>query len=480
MYSIVRIIEKSLVLVCLLVLGSCATWRPKNDILSKLETPPQYFGEKTEMAAPKITWRELFNDPDLSRLIDTALRRNYNKKIALNMVKAAQAELLRARTPLLPQVQAILSTGVERFGDFTMNGVGNYDLNKSENIRPDQRLPNPVTDVFVGLRASWEIDIWHRLKAQKESATERILATTEGVQWLNTNIIAAVANAYYELLALDAESIVVVQNIELQSRALEIVKAQKNAGRATELAVQQFQAQVLETRALYFQLQQRIVIAENALRLLMGQFDGEIPRARVLREQVLPERIATGLPTQLIFNRPDIRQMEHELAATNIDVYVARTAFLPNLTLTPFVGLQAFRPSVLFQPQSAALGVLGGLANPVFNRRGIEAERDSRLARREAALNGYYQNIVMAYLEVQTELQQIQNLRQSYTLKSEEVVALTRAVDVSNDLYVAGFANYLEVITAQRSALKAALELAEIRKFQLINVVNLYRALGGG
>ncbi len=477
MFSIVK---KSLILFSLVFLGSCATWRPKKDVLTKIETPPQYFGEKTDVATQKIAWRDLFQDPDLIGLIDTALKRNYNKKIALNTIQIVQAELLRARAPLLPQVQAVLSTGAERFGEFTMNGVGNYDLNKSDNIRADQRIPNPVTDIFVGLRASWEIDIWHRLKAQKESAYERILATTEGVQWLNTNIVAAVANTYYELLALDAESIVVSQNVDLQSRALDIVQAQKDAGRATELAVQQFRAQVLETRALFFQLQQRIVVAENALRLLMGQFEGTIPRARVLREQILPERLATGLPAQLIFNRPDIRQMEHELAATNTDVYVARTAFLPNLTIMPFAGLQAFRPGVLFQPQSAALGLLSGLANPIFNRRGIEAERNSRLARREAALNGYYQNIVTAYLEVQTELQQVQNLRQSYTLKSEEVVALTRAVDVSNDLYVAGFANYLEVITAQRSALKAALELAELRKFQLINVVNLYRALGGG
>lgn len=474
-------IKNILVLFLIVFLSSCASWRPQKDILKLKEAPPQYYGVQTDSTDRRLTWRELFKDSNLVRLIDTALARNYNRKIALNTIQAAQAELLRAQVPLLPQVQASLTTGADRYGDYTMNGIGNYDLNLSPNVPKNRRVPDPlVTDIFLGLRASWEIDIWHRLKTQKEAAVERLLASTEGVRWLNTNIVAAVASAYYELLALDAENNIINQNLNLQQRALDIVVAQKEAGRATELAVQQFQAQIYETRVLAIQLKQRVTTAENAIRVLLGQFDGEIPRTLPLQNQGLPEKISTGIPAQLLLNRPDIRQAEHELAASNADVYAARAALLPNLTINPYLGLQAFRPSVLLLPRSTAIGILGGLTIPIFNRKGLIAERDNRLARREAALNTYQQSIVTAYLEVQTELQQLDNLKQAYVLKSSEVSALTRSVEVSSDLYLAGYANYLEVITAQRSALKASLELAEMRQSQLVNVVSLYRALGGG
>lgn len=462
-------------------LNSCASWRPQRDVLTIKESPPQYYGAQADSTDTRLTWRELFKDSNLIRLIDTALTRNYNRKIALNTIQAAQAELLRAQVPLLPQVQASLTTGADRYGDYTMNGIGNYDLNLSPNVPKNRRVPDPfVTDIFLGLRASWEIDIWHRLKAQKEAAVERYLASTEGVRWLNTNIVAAVASAYYELLALDAENNIINQNLNLQQRGLDIIVAQKEAGRATELAVQQFQAQIYETRVLAIQLKQRIVAVENAIHVLLGQFGGDIPRTQPLQNQALPEKIATGIPSQLLLNRPDIRQAEHELSASNADVYAARAAFLPNLTINPYLGLQAFRPSVLLLPSSTAIGILGGLTTPIFNRKGLIAERDSRLARREAALNAYQQSIVTAYWEVQTELQQLDNLKQAYVIKSSEVSALTRAIEVSSDLYLAGYANYLEVITAQRSALKASLELAEMRQSQLVNIVNLYRALGGG
>ena len=150
---------------------------------------------------------------------------------------------------------------------------------------------------------------------------------------------------------------------------------QKEAGRATELAVQQFKAQVFGTRALRFQLQQRIVQAENSLRMILGQYDGTIERDTNWQKQTLPTTIQEGLPSHLLLNRPDIRQAEHELIATKADLVVAKAAFLPTLTLSPTIGLQSFRPISLLTPGSAAVNLLGGLAMPLFNRRGIEAER---------------------------------------------------------------------------------------------------------
>jgi outer membrane protein, multidrug efflux system len=466
-------------LLCLLVLSACKTLKPAAP-LSPAPPPVSYGSGGDSTQASPIGWRQVFTDPALSALIDTALARNPDRQMALATIRQAEAELLRARAPLVPQVQAMLSGSAERFGDYTMNGIGNFDLNRSSNVPPERRVPNPVTDIFTGFRASWEIDLWGRLKAQRHSAAARVLASAEGEQWLRTNLVAGVATMYFELLALDAEILVAEQNIALQERALEVVEAQKIAGRATELAVQQFRAQIFNTRTFVFGLRQRVQITENGLRLLLGRYDGTIPRGRALTAQTLPERIQSGLPAQLLNNRPDIRQAGQLLAAASADVYAARAALLPNFTITPYAGVQAFRASVLLIPESAALGLLGGLSAPVFNRKALLANRNASLAVEQQALLYYQRSLIMAYAEVQNELRQFDNLQNAFPLKQAEVGALQKAVEASNDLYTSGYANYLEVITAQRSALAAALELQELRKNQFINLINLYRALGGG
>ncbi len=457
----------------------CKTIKPVR--LNPVEQPPALYGMTGDtVSVERLAWRKVFTDPALVALIDTALANNLDRKMVVANIRQAEAELLRARLPLAPQVQAMIAGGAERFGDYTMNGIGNYDLNRSENVPADRRVPNPVTDAFIGFRAAWEIDVWGRLAAQRQSAAKRVLASVEGEQWLRTNIIAGVATLYYELLALDAEVQVAEQNELLQQRAFEVVAAQKETGRATELAVQQFRAQIFNTRALAIQLRQRITVVENGLRVLMGRYYGPIARGASLTDQPLPARLQAGLPAQLLLHRPDVRQAEQLLESAKADLFAARAALLPNFVLTPYAGLQAFRPSVLFLPESAALGLLGGVAAPVFNRRGLLAERNARTAAQEAAWLGYQKSLVVAYTEVQVELQQYANLGDAYPLKALEVEALNRAVEASNDLYVAGYANYLEVITAQRSALAASIELQELRKRQFLNIVNLYRALGGG
>jgi outer membrane protein, multidrug efflux system len=470
---------KSLFFFLVLLAIGCKTIQPEP--LPPLASPPPVYGAFGDsLNAERQGWRVFFTDPVLAALIDSALLHNLDRKMALANIRRAEAELLRARAPLAPQVQALLSGGAERFGDYTMNGIGNYDLNRSEFVPADRRVPNPVTDVFVGFRASWEIDIWGRLDAQRRSATQQVLASMEGEQWLRTNLVAQVATLYYELLALDAEIQVTAQNTALQERAFEIVAAQKEAGRATELAVQQFQAQIYNTRALMFDLRQRIAVVENGLNLLLGRYNGAIPRGTGLTDLYLPARLQTGLPAQLLLHRPDVRQAERLLESAKADVQAARAALLPNVLLSPYAGVQAFRPSVLFLPESAALGLLSSIATPVFNRRGLLAERNARRAAQEAAWLGYQKSLLLAYTEVEVALQQYQNLASAYPAKTSEVVALNRAVEVSNDLYVAGYANYLEVILAQRSALAASIELQEMRKNQFINLVHLYRVLGGG
>ena len=208
-------------------------------------------------------WRELFADPNLVSLIDTALQANPDLRITLQRIEIARADLRVRRGALLPQVEGVASAGVERFGDYTLDGVGNYDTNLSPNVEGKRRIPNPTPDFFLGLRSSWEIDLWGKLRQRRQAAYLRLLATERGRHLVQTQLVAEVARQYFTLLSHDNELLVLRKNQQLQERALDIVGTLKRAGRANELAVQQFRAQLLRTRALEAKTQQQIAATEN-------------------------------------------------------------------------------------------------------------------------------------------------------------------------------------------------------------------------
>ncbi|GAB2953666.1 TolC family protein [Hymenobacter coalescens] len=426
-------------------------------------------------------WREFFADAQLVGLIDTALRNNLDLQIAVQRVEQARAGLIAARGALLPTVSGVAAAGADRWGDYTLNGVGNFDTNLSPNIDGAQRIPTPVTpDFFLGLRSSWEIDVWGKLRQRRRAAAARVLASEQGRHVVVTALVAQVARHYYELLALDNELDVLSRNAAYQQRALEIIRVQKQAGRATELAVQQFTAQLLRTQSLTLQTQQRLVESENQLNQLLGRYPQPIRRGVAIRQQPLPDTVAAGLPARALLRRPDVRQAELELAAAHADVSAARAAFLPSLTITPYVGLNAYSGALLFRPESIAFGALAGLAAPVFNRTAIRADYHRAAAVDREAFFGYQKALQTGFREVHTNLRGLAYFRRAYSLKQQEAASLTRAVEAANDLYVAGRANYLEVITAQRSVLDAELEATQLRREQFLRLIDLYRALGGG
>jgi outer membrane protein TolC len=296
-----------------------------------------------------------------------------------------------------------------------------------------------------------------------------------------TNLVAEVANSYYELLALDNQLEIVQQNIGLQKNALEIVKIQKDAARVTELAVQKFQAEVLKSQSLEFDILQQIKETENKLNFLLGRYPQPIVRNTTGFSTLVPATVSTGIPSQLLANRPDIKQAELELAASKLDVKVARAEFYPSLGISAAVGIQAFKPSYLYKlPESLLYSLAGDLAGPLINRNAIKAEFYSANARQLQAVYNYEKTILNGYFEVATQLSKIDNLSKSYEFKSKQVDALTRSIDISNDLFKNARADYFEVLMTQRDALEAKLELIDTKKEQLNAVVNIYRGLGGG
>ncbi|AYA37014.1 efflux transporter outer membrane subunit [Hymenobacter oligotrophus] len=469
-------------LLSLLLLAGCKVAEPTPPRAAAV-LPAQYgpAAAADSASVAERPWREFFADARLVSLIDTALQNNLDVRMAVQRIEQARASVVAARGALFPTVSGVTAAGFDRWGKYTLNGVGNYDTNLSPNIRGDQRIPNPATpDYFLGLRSTWEIDLWGRLRQRRQAAYARLLATEQGRYLVTTSLVAQVASLYYELLALDSELDVLVRNARLQERALEIVQVQKTGGRATELAVQQFTAQMLRTQSLEQQVRQRIVRAENELNQLLGRYPQRVVRGAPIRQQALPDSVAAGVPTRLLLRRPDIRQAELELTATRADVAAARAAFLPSLTITPYVGLNAYRTSLLFQPQSVAFGLLAGLAAPVFNRSQIKADYQRATATEREAVFAYQKALQTGFREVHTNLSGLAYFRRAYAFKQQEVASLNRAVEASNSLYVANRATYLEVITAQRNVLDAELEATQLRKEQFQLLIELYRALGGG
>lgn len=445
------------------------------------ELPATFMNQTDTASLADRSYKELLPDPYLRQLLDTALRHNWDLLSALQRVEQARALHLQTRGALRPRVQGVAAAGADKFGDYTMNGVGNYDLNKSPNISPDQKVPDPfMPDFFLGLRSSWELDIWGRLRNLKEAALLRVLQSQRGVQWLRTQLVAEVSSRYFELLALDNQREILRKNIQLQQEALSVVEAQKEGGRATELAVQQFKAQLLRTRSLDAGIKQQVVAIENELNLLVGRTPQSIRRAPSLMAQQLPDVVKTGLPSALLLRRPDIQQAELELRALEADLSAARKAFLPALTLTPYVGFNAFAAARLFDPASLAAGALGGLSAPVFNRAAIQGDYNRVAAARTEALLQYQKSAATAFTEVLTGMNEISNLENQFVLKEQETRVLESAVGTAKDLYLSGYATYLEVITAQRNVVEAELELATTKRNQFLALINVYRALGGG
>jgi outer membrane protein TolC len=283
------------------------------------------------------------------------------------------------------------------------------------------------------------------------------------------------------LLALDQELAITRSTILLQENALSIVTIQKQVGRANELAVKQFQAQLQNTRSLEAEIQQQIVEGETRMALLLGKFPQQIERDSASFHRQIPALLQTGVPSDLLRNRPDIKESELEIIAARADLKAARAAFYPSLSINGDLGFQAFKTSLLFNnPESFVFGLFGGLSAPLLNRNAIKAEFNAANAYQVESLYHYQRSILNAYAEVYTAVKNFNNLVKIAEHKSNEVSVLAEAMEVSAELYRTGRANYLEVLFTQQNALSAKFELVNVRKRQLDATVTLYRSLGGG
>lgn len=425
----------------------------------------------------KVQWREFFTDPDLVALIDTALKNNQEYNIVTQEIEIARNEARARKGEYLPFVNIGAGAGVDKVGEYTRPGA----VEANNDIAPGKAFPEPLPDLLVAANVSWEADIWRKLRNAKKAAVHRYLSTIDGRNFMVTRLIAEVANSYYELMALDNQLVILRRNIEIQQNALGIVRMEKQAAKVTELAVRRFEAEVLKNQSRQFDILQRITETENRINFLVGRFPQTVARNSDNFVSLVPPVIQAGIPSQLLQNRPDIRQAEQQLAANKLDVRSARANFYPNLRITAGLGYNAFNPSFLIKsPQSLIYSAAGELIAPLINRNAIKAYYYSANARQLQGVYHYEQTILNAYVEVANQLSNIRNLQQSYDLRQQQVQALTESIDISTRLFRSARADYMEVLLTQRDALDSRFELVETRMRQMNAVVNVYQALGGG
>tara|TARA_R110002096_G_scaffold267829_1_gene461559 strand:+ start:1 stop:1197 length:1197 start_codon:yes stop_codon:yes gene_type:complete len=395
----------------------------------------------------------------------------------MQQINVAQNEVKARKGEYLPFITYGVGAEVEKVGEYTRNGA----VEKNLEVKEGKEFPEPLTDYSAGLFATWELDVWKKLRNSKKAAALEYLSTIEGKNFMVTRLISEIADSYYELLALDNQLAFIEQNLELQGNALKMVRLQKEAARATELAVKRFEAEVSKNQSHKFEVQQEIVEMENKLNFLIGRQPQPIARSSGGFIDTPMDTIYAGIPSQLLLNRPDIRQAEYELEAAKLNIKVARANFYPSIGLKAGVGLQAFNPKYLTEtPESLIYSAVGDIVGPLINRNAIKAGYNTANAKQIQAVYEYEKAILSGYIEVVNQLSKMDNLKKSYELKENQVKALTASIDLSTRLFQSARIEYIEVLLTQREALESKMELVETKKDQLMARVNVYQALGGG
>jgi len=408
------------------------------------------------------SWQNLFNDPVLDSLIAEGLRNNLDLKAAIQRVVAAEAYFNQSKAALAPSLSA---------------QAGHTYVHNSESTYPNG--PRDYNASQIKLQSSWEIDFWGKLNSAKKAAYADYLYTDAAQKAIQTRLISNIALVYYNLLALDSKLIITEETVKNNIDLVETMKILKDHGNVTGAAVVQSEATRYATEVTIPDIEQQIRETENTLCLLLGRTPGAIERGK-LEEQKAHEMLSIGVPSELLDNRPDIMQAEYGVISAYEMTNNAKAYFYPSVTLTANAGLESLDLSDLFDPTSFAANIVGGLVQPIFNKRANKTRLEVAEAQQEEALLSLKSTLLNAGAEVTDALSQYDAAEQKIELRAKQLEALKKSVDYTKELLTYGSATYTEVLIAQQSLLSAQLNNVNDHIQQLSAVVSLYRALGGG
>jgi len=407
-----------------------------------------------------LHWQDLFKDSLLQVLIQEGIDNNLDLKTAYSRINQADAYLQQSRMINYPELNG--NAGIE-YG---------RNVNNSGNI-------SHLHQYQLGVDASWEADIWGKLKAEQKTTVAALLQSEAYAQAVKTDLVAAIAKNYYTLMAYDKELSVTMKTVETWKRTVEVMKDLKKGSKVTEAAVVQSEAGLYATQVSIPDLKRNIRETENAICYLLGRDPGKVNRDSLTVKEFIP-LFETGVPAEILANRPDVREAELNFRQAFEMTNIARTYFYPSLKITASGGLSSNSLSTFFSSGALVGSIMGGLTQPIFNRRANKTRLAVALEDQKQALYNFKQKLLNAGQEVSNALYSYRSATDKIGPRTMQLNSLNKAVDYTQELVRNDFADYSEVLIAMQSLLSA--EISQVTDYLQRNeaIVSLYAAMGGG
>jgi len=457
----VKLPEQSVVVVSALFLSACLVGpdyeRPA------IELPSTYIGTQAEAESlADLQWWELFEDPQLQALVVLAIEQNRDLRSAIARVDEVRARYGVVRADQFPSVDGSASGSRGNEAELFLPGAGINEI------------------YFLGISAGYEVDLWGRYRRATESARAELLGSVENQRTILITLLSDVASTYLLLRDLDARVEIAKDTARARKDSTSIIQSRFDLGTVPLLDVNQAQIEEADALARLASLRRQAIEAENLLSVLIGSNPRPIIRGRNIEQQVFPIKVPAGLPSTLLERRPDVRAAEQRLAAQTARIGIAKSLRYPSVTLTGTLGVVSNDLSDLIDSDSKLWGVGIDILGPIFDAGKRRSQVEEEIARTEQALNAYEQTILEAMREVQNALTGIRYFREELDAREFQLVAAQSASGLSRARYDGGVTDYLEVLDSERSLFNARLAASEIRRQELVSIVSLYKALGGG
>ena len=460
------------------VMGSCKAPQLTQDEAVKL--PSMFVDESDSTTMASMSWKEFFPDKYLKAYIDTALVNNHSFLKAMEQVSVARSQMRVGKGAMLPEVMLGIGGGVQRFGEYTKDGVGNATTNTPD-LQADKHIPDPYKNLNLGVSFQWEADIWGKLNDKRRASVQRWMRSVEATRLSQTVLVCEIANLYYSLIGLDKKEYVLHLAIEKMRESQELAEELMKEGEESRLSVDQFRSRRLKLEDMLLQTEQEIAESERAFAILLGKFPFDIKRSSFEDVSSYGFPVDVGLPTQLLLNRPDIRAAEMELLASKLDASAARKTFFPSLVIGGNGGWDAFSLDKWFRsPASMVYNLAAGITAPLFKRNEVRALWEQAKSRQRTALLDYHETVLKSYVEVVDLITASEQMSLRKELKAEESRIHHRAIYNANELFKTGFAGYLDVLSADERYLDCELERIDLNVAYCKLHTMLYRSLGGG
>lgn len=467
------------------ILFSCAPQR--NYKIKEFKLPEQIRGIDTigttdSIPDIKISWKDFFKDQQLNDLIEQGLQNNFDIKKSLKNIEIYNNRYLQAKQEWLPSVNATLANPYYQFRseNFNSNPSANYYAQTGKDA--PETMFMYFSQNISNINLNWEIDIWGKIKSQKAASLASYLQTQEVQKLLQTNIVAKIAEGYFNLILLNAQLDVAKSNFELNKNTLRFVELQYESGKTTALAKQQTRSQMLVAKAMIPKLERQLMVQENDLQFLIGDLPETVSIDQSTFDELLENDIlSTKIPLEMVSLRPDVKAANYSLQIKNAQVGVAQTNRYPKLEISLVGGVNSLLPKNWFDIPGSLMGnIIGNLTEPIFNKRKLKTAYQNAKIEREQAEIEFQKTVYKAINEISDALISLNKIEEELAIAKEQLDTAKLSNEQATMLFNSGYATYLEVINSQRVSLNTELSYNQLKQAKLNARIKLYKALGGG